>query len=109
MVQSAWFYSAVGTLIATAQATQYYVDCSASSSGSGTLQSPWNTLAQVNAPTFQPGDTIALKAGTQCNGVLSPKGVGTAAAVIQITKYTQGASASANPVINAPGPQPPSP
>ncbi|OAA69344.1 Ig domain protein group 2 domain protein [Akanthomyces lecanii RCEF 1005] len=103
MVHSAWFYGAVGTLITTAQATQYYVDCSASSSGSGTLQSPWNTLAQVNAPTFQPGDTIALKAGTQCNGVLSPKGVGTAAAVIRITKYTQGASASTNPVINGTG------
>ncbi|KAM3555284.1 hypothetical protein ARSEF4850_006055 [Beauveria asiatica] len=94
---------AVGALVSVAQATQYYIDCSASSSGSGTLASPWNSAAQANTPTFRPGDIIALKAGTQCNGVLSPKGAGTAEAVIQITKYSPDASVHANPVINGNG------
>ncbi|EJP64600.1 Ig domain protein group 2 domain protein [Beauveria bassiana ARSEF 2860] len=94
---------AVGALVSVAQATQYYIDCSASSSGLGTLASPWNSLAQANTPTFQPGDIIALRAGTECVGVLSPQGVGTAKAVIQITKYSSDDGAHANPIINGNG------
>ncbi|TQV90607.1 Ig domain-containing protein group 2 domain-containing protein [Cordyceps javanica] len=103
MTRSIWVSGVIGALVSATQATQYYIDCSASSTGSGTLDSPWNSLAQANAPTFQPGDVIALKAGTQCNGVLSPKGVGTAEAVIQITKYPEGGSDNTNPIINGNG------
>ncbi|KAJ3494515.1 hypothetical protein NLG97_g4030 [Lecanicillium saksenae] len=103
MHHTVFFYCAVGALFSVSNANIYYVDCSASSSsGSGTQQSPWNSLAQVNAPTFQAGDTIAFKSGTQCTGVLSPKGVGTLNAVIQITKYISGDS-EANPIINGAG------
>lgn len=96
-------YGAFGVLASLAQATEYYVDCSATSSGSGTAQNPWNSLAQVNTPTFQPGDKIAFKAGSQCNGVLSPKGAGTSSAVIQITKYVPSGALDTNPVINGTG------
>ncbi|OAA72354.1 Ig domain protein group 2 domain protein [Cordyceps fumosorosea ARSEF 2679] len=89
-------WSALGAIISVTQATQYHIDCSASSGGSGTLTRPWNSLAQANEPTFQPGDIIALKAGSTCNGVLSPKGVGTAQAPIQITKYGGNAGAVIN-------------
>ncbi|KAJ2970953.1 hypothetical protein NQ176_g7934 [Zarea fungicola] len=93
----------VGLCASVAGAVNYYIDCSASGAGSGTIQSPWNSINQVNVPIFQAGDVIAFKAGTQCTGTLSPKGVGTAGAVIQITKYTQGASTDTNPIINGAG------
>jgi hypothetical protein len=67
------------------------------------LDKPWNSIAQVNKPTFQPGDIISLKAGTTCYGTLSPKGVGTSNAIIQLTKYTQGTVTTDNPVINGTG------
>ncbi|KAK2608892.1 hypothetical protein QQS21_002605 [Conoideocrella luteorostrata] len=82
------------------QCKQYYVDCSQRSAGDGTQAKPWNTLSQVNSPTFSPGDIISLKAGTTCSGTLSPKGVGTASSVIQITKY---GSSSSSPIINGTG------
>ncbi|POR32119.1 Ig domain protein group 2 domain protein [Tolypocladium paradoxum] len=85
-----------------AAATKYYVDCSQSSPGSGTQASPWNSVSQVNQPTFQPGDIIAFKSGTTCTGTLSPKGAGTASSVIQITKYSTDCN-TANPVINGNG------
>lgn len=98
-------FSAVSlfTLATAVGATQYYIDCSQSSPGTGTLDKPWNSLEQANKPTFQPGDLISLKAGTTCHGTLSPKGVGTSSAVIQLTKYTQGATTTDNPVINGAG------
>lgn len=85
-----------------AVATKYYVDCSQSSAGSGTQASPWNSVSQVNQPSFQPGDIIAFKTGTTCTGTLSPKGSGTTSSVIQITKYCTDCN-TANPVINGNG------
>ncbi|ATY62338.1 Ig domain group 2 domain [Cordyceps militaris] len=99
MLHALRLLSATGALLSSAQATQYYVDCSAASAGAGTLASPWNSLAQANTPVFAPGDVLALKSGTQCDGVLSPQGVGTAGAPILITRYAAGA----RPVINAHG------
>lgn len=84
-----------------AHARHFYVDCSQSCPGSGTVKDPWCSIAEANDPTFQPGDTLAFKSGTSCAGQLAPKGVGTAEAVITITKY--GPSKSANPVINGTG------
>jgi hypothetical protein len=51
---------------ATANALQadYYVDCSATGTGTGAQTSPWTSLATVNAITFEDGDTIHFKAGT---------------------------------------------
>lgn len=93
---------ALSAVFSVATATQYYVDCQQSKAGSGTLTSPWNSVAQVNQPTFQPGDVIAFKSGTVCEGTLAPNGVGTAEANIQLTKYSSGPG-SDNPVINGTG------
>jgi hypothetical protein len=50
----------------SALAANYYVDCSASSNGNGTYESPWNNLPSVNAKTFATGDDIYFKVGTKC-------------------------------------------
>jgi hypothetical protein len=50
----------------SAQAADYYVDCSASSNGNGTFGSPWNNLPSVNAKTFAVGDDVYFKVGTKC-------------------------------------------
>jgi hypothetical protein len=82
--------------IAHAAGTAYYVNCSASSNGSGSQASPWNTLASVNAKTFQAGDQILFDAGTTCNGMLAPKGSGSSSASITISSYGSGTK----PIIN---------
>ena len=75
----------------TARARTYYVDCSASMSGDGnSQQSAWNNLAQLDAVTFSPGDTIRLRRGTSCNGVLAPKGSGVDGTPIRLTAYGEG-------------------
>lgn len=90
--------------LGSAQAKQYYVDCSRPDAGEGSQHRPWNSLQQVNSPTFAPGDVIAFKAGTTCIGTLSPKGVGTADAAIRITKYAAAAADNnPNPIINGTG------
>lgn len=83
-------------------ATTFYADCSHACPGSGTISDPWCSIAEVNKLTFKPGDTLALKSGTTCEGTLSPKGVGTSTSVISITKYNSGGS-TANPIINGTG------
>ena len=70
----------------------FYVDCSAAANGSGdSFGSAWNRLAQVDAVTFSPGDTIYIRRGTVCHGVLSPKGSGSEGAPIRLTAYGEGA------------------
>lgn len=71
----------------------YYVDCgSGSDTAAGTTaQTAWRTLAHVNTITFRPGDSILLRRGTTCNGVLSPQGSGTAASPIVVSAYGPGA------------------
>ncbi|HET7139495.1 MAG TPA: hypothetical protein VFI36_04970 [Arthrobacter sp.] len=65
----------------------YYVDCSASSGGTGTQSSPWNSLSQVNGFTFGPGDSLLFRKGTTCTGTLSPSGSGSASAPFVIGAY----------------------
>src|SRR5581483_8910294 len=74
-----------------ATGTAYYVDCSASSNGSGSQSSPWNGVSSVNATTFQPGDQILFKRGTTCTGALAPKGSGSSGAPITVDAYGTGA------------------
>jgi hypothetical protein len=80
-------------------AVTIYVDCDASSSGSGTEYSPFNSLAQVNSHTFSAGDILTFKKNTTCQGVLYPQGSGTAESPITITSYGWGDL----PVIDAQG------
>lgn len=69
----------------------YYVDCSARIPGNGSSpQTAWNSLAQVNAAVFAPGDIIRLRRGTQCGGALAPKGSGDSTASIRLTAYGEG-------------------
>lgn len=72
---------------------EYYVDCGVSETG-GNGRSPgaaWHALDPVNAFTFSPGDTIRLKRGTECHGVLWPKGSGSSSASIRLSAYGTGA------------------
>lgn len=93
---AASFWSPAGVSVALA-ATNYYVDCAASSNGSGTQASPWNTLASVNSRTFGAGDSILLKRTATCGGMLNPKGSGTSSTPITIGAYGSGA----RPIISA--------
>ncbi|MEY9847173.1 hypothetical protein ABH940_004265 [Streptacidiphilus sp. BW17] len=79
--------------------TAYYVDCSATVDGTGTQAAPFNALADVDALTLQPGDSVLLARGTTCSGSLTPHGSGTAAAPILIDAYGSGAL----PAIDADG------
>lgn len=77
-------------------AADRYLDCSASTAGSGSEQSPWNSLAQANGHTFGPGDRLLLKRGATCEGTLKPKGSGSAKAPVRLAPYGAG---SARPVV----------
>lgn len=70
--------------------TDYFVDASAGSdTASGTARDrAWQTLARVNATTFQPGDRILLKGGqVWADQQLWPKGSGSAGKPIVIDAY----------------------
>ncbi|OXM83311.1 hypothetical protein CF651_26675 [Paenibacillus rigui] len=73
--------------------TVYYVDASGGDdSNPGTSESAaWKTLDKVNAVTFQPGDSLLLKAGESWQGQLWPKGSGASGSPIVIDKYGTGA------------------
>jgi hypothetical protein len=63
-----------------AVATPYYFDAvNGSDAAAGTSPAAaWKTLAKFNATTFQPGDTVRLRAGSVWSGVaLQAKGSGT--------------------------------
>ncbi|MDH6129142.1 right-handed parallel beta-helix repeat-containing protein [Kitasatospora sp. GP82] len=68
---------------------QYYVDCSAGNDAAAGTSSgaAWRTLARVDQATFQPGDSVLLRSGTTCTGVLSPHGSGTASQPIVVNSY----------------------
>jgi hypothetical protein len=71
---------------------EYYVDCaSAEMNGNGrSPASPWHSLDTINSHTFSPGDKIYLKRGSECHGLLWPKGSGTASAAIRLSAYGNG-------------------
>ncbi|WP_181804444.1 carbohydrate binding domain-containing protein [Streptomyces shenzhenensis] len=100
----ALFAALAGALVLPAQTamaagTTYYVNCSASSNGSGTQASPWNTVSSVNNTAFAAGDSILFAAGTTCTGQLTPQGSGASGSPITMGAYGTGAK----PVINANG------
>ncbi len=68
----------------------HYLDCSARVNGDGIQGLPWNSLARVNAFTFNAGDVLLIKRGAVCDGVLAPQGSGTASAPISIDAYGSG-------------------
>jgi hypothetical protein len=88
---------AAGTVVAAAvpaqaaSGTTYYVDCAASTNGSGTQSSPWNSTTAVNGATFSAGDSILFDRGTTCAGYLTPQGSGSSGSPITIDAYGTGA------------------
>jgi hypothetical protein len=78
---------------ATLHATTYYVSSgSGNDANSGTSSSSaWQTIAHVNAQTFQPGDSILLKRGDVWNESLVPPSSGTSGNPIAFDAYGTGA------------------
>jgi hypothetical protein len=71
---------------------EYYVDCGISEKN-GDGRSPktaWHSIDVVNGHTFLPGDTLYLKRGTECHGLLWPKGSGSVSAIIRLSAYGKG-------------------
>jgi hypothetical protein len=71
-----------------ASAANYYINCSASSNGSGTQNSPWNSLP--NSHQFSAGDIINFMRGTTCYGEFQPNGQGSSTSPITVTAYGSG-------------------
>lgn len=87
-------------LSVAAHATNYYISPSGSDASDG--ESPataWQTLAKVNATTFQYGDSLLFETGGTWSGQLSPLGSGTSVSPIIVSMYGTGNK----PVINGPG------
>ncbi|WP_320065202.1 hypothetical protein [Micromonospora sp. RTGN7] len=78
---------------ATTSGTAYYVDCvGGNDAASGTAPNrAWKSLNRVNQVTYRPGDSISLRRGTTCTGVLQPKGSGTPGSPIKLGAYGSGA------------------
>jgi hypothetical protein len=72
--------------------TTYFVDCEQGiDSNAGTSAgSSWKTLDKINALTLAPGDSVLLKRGTRCQGVLRPQGSGRPGEPIALGAYGNG-------------------
>ena len=68
----------------------FFIDCSATEPGDGSHAHPWNALSAAEKHPFRPGDSIALKRGTECPGSFTPQGSGSDGHVIRLTAYGNG-------------------
>ena len=86
--------SPLGTQIwgVPAFATTYYVSSSTGSDANSatSASTPWQTIAHVNAQTFQPGDSILFKRGDVWNESLAPASSGTSGSPITFDAYGTG-------------------
>src|SRR5580704_10130737 len=71
----------------------HYLDCIGGNDllDALTPQTAWKSLDRVNAITFQPGDSLLLRRGTVCTGMLAPKGSGAEGRPILLGAYGAGA------------------
>ena len=69
----------------------HYVDSAASGGEDGSISTPWNTLAQVNAHSFSPDDAILLKCGSLFRESLVIGQAGTEGHPITYGSYDSGA------------------
>jgi hypothetical protein len=84
----------VATLFqAPLSATDYFVDCSSGSDQNSGLsaEQAWRSPDKVGGITFAPGDSVLLKRGSRCTGMLWPKGSGQENRPIRIGAYGKGA------------------
>lgn len=94
MSRSVAAFTVVFPLLAQSSlAATYYVDCSTGSDTAAgtTADAAWRTTEKVSATTFAPGDTILIRRGMRCSGMLWPKGSGADGRPIRIGSYGQGA------------------
>ena len=70
----------------------HYLDCSAGRTAGDSLkpETAWTNIEQANANTFQPGDSLLLRRGSRCTGMLTPRGSGSSNAPIKIGAYGDG-------------------
>jgi len=80
---------------------QYFLDCAdGNDTGDGTTPATaWRSLERVNRARFGPGDSLLLKRGTRCLGMLWPRGSGSPGKPITLGAYGVGVQ----PVIDAHG------
>jgi sugar phosphate isomerase/epimerase len=73
-------------------AADYHVDCRDGDDGRDgrSPETAWRSVAKVTATTFQPGDSIRLRRGTRCTGMLWPKGSGEPGKPIRLAAYGEG-------------------
>jgi hypothetical protein len=83
--------SLVAASCAFAQST-HYLDCQNGDDAHDALKpdTAWRTLAQVNSYNFQPGESLLLRRGTVCTGLLWPKGSGSQGKPITLGAYGRG-------------------
>lgn len=76
----------------TAYGTTYYLDSGVGKTDGDGLSpaNAFDSLEDVNAMTFQPGDHILIKAGTRYTGTLWPKGSGCEGYPIVVDMYGEG-------------------
>lgn len=81
-----------GDLASGKSGQAWYVDChEGAESGDGHSPSTaWTSLRSASAHTFQPGDSIYLRRGSVCSGILAPKGSGSAGAPIRLSAWGTG-------------------
>ena len=72
----------------------WHLDCaSGDDTAPGTSPAAaWRSVERVNQQTFSSGDSILLKRGTHCRGMLWPKGSGTEDAPLTLGAYGEGAA-----------------
>lgn len=73
--------------------SSHYLDCNAGSDTADSLtpQTAWRTVAKANSYVYQPGESLLLRRGSRCDGMLWPKGSGTEQAPIHLGAYGEGA------------------
>lgn len=98
-----WMAVAILAMCLRVEATSYYVSNAGSDSNNGTsTATAWQTLAQVNAQTFNPGDTIYLQRGGVWREPLIPPSNGSNVSPINFDAYGSGPA----PIITAATPIP---
>lgn len=71
---------------------KYYVSVDGNDSNTGSIGSPWKTVAKVNATVFNPGDIIHFRAGDTWDETLEVGQSGTSDSYITYTSYDSGAN-----------------
>ena len=86
----------LGGVLAPAEAagkrssTRFHVDCSATRTGDGSRGRPWSTLERASTALLRPGARLLLRRGTECAGVLAPRGSGSRRSPALIGAYGRG-------------------